>query len=91
MEMENILHIQVLTQQHGQKEHLQETGNSTHPSYPYYYHASGLNTNGIKKNIADLGGNVWEWTAEIYSAGPCVTAAADAGSSAADCPASYRS
>ena len=43
------------------------TGNSTHPSYPYYYHASGLNTNGIKKNIADLGGNVWEWTAEINS------------------------
>ena len=42
------------------------TGNSTHPSYPYYYHASGLNTNGIKKNIADLGGNVWEMTAEIH-------------------------
>ena len=33
----------------------------------YYYHASGLNQNGIKKNIADIGGNVWEWTAEIYS------------------------
>ena len=32
-----------------------------------YYHASGLNQNGIKKNIADIGGNVWEWTAEIYS------------------------
>ena len=31
-----------------------------------YFHASGLNKNGIKKNIADLGGNVWEWTAEIY-------------------------
>ena len=43
------------------------TGNSDNPSYPYYYHASGLNANGIKKNIADLGGNVWEWTAEIYS------------------------
>ena len=35
--------------------------------YPYCYHASGLNTNGIKKNIADLGGNVCEWTAEINS------------------------
>ena len=23
------------------------TGNSNNPSYPYYYHASGLNTNGI--------------------------------------------
>ena len=45
------------------------TGNSTNPSYPYYYHASGLNTNGIKKNIADLGGNVWEWSAEYYSKG----------------------
>ena len=43
------------------------TGNSNNPSYPYYYHASGLNTNGIKKNIADLGGNVWEWTSENFS------------------------
>lgn len=32
-----------------------------------YYHASGLNQNGIKKNIADLGGNVWEWTNEIFA------------------------
>ena len=45
------------------------TGNSTSPSYPYYFHASGLNSNGIKKNIADIGGNVWEWIAEIYSTG----------------------
>ena len=65
------------------------TGNSTNPSYPYYYHASGLNTNGIKKNIADLGGNMWEWTAEIYSAGR-VSRGGNAYSSAADCPASYR-
>ena len=43
------------------------TGNIAYSSYPFYYHASGLNTNGIKKNIADLGGNVFEWTAEIYS------------------------
>ena len=34
-----------------------------------YYHASGLNQNGIKKNIADLGGNVWEWSAEYYRKG----------------------
>ena len=37
--------------------------------YPYYYHASGLNISGIKKNIADLGGNVWEWSAEYYRKG----------------------
>ena len=36
-------------------------------SSPWYYHASGLNLNGIKKNVADLGGNVREWTAEVYS------------------------
>ena len=45
------------------------TGNSNSDSYPYYYHESGLNSNGIKKNIADLGGNVWEWSAEYYSKG----------------------
>lgn len=28
-------------------------------------HASGLNSNGYKKNIADMGGNFWEWTAEL--------------------------
>ena len=65
------------------------TGNSTNPSYPYYYHASGLNTNGIKKNIADLGGNMWEWTAEIYSTYR-VYRGGDAFYSTADCPASYR-
>ena len=31
---------------------------------PNIYHASGLNNNGYKKNIADLGGNLWEKTAE---------------------------
>lgn len=31
-----------------------------------YYHASGLNDGGIRKNIADLGGNVEEWTFETY-------------------------
>ena len=66
------------------------TGNSTNRSYPYYYHASGLNDNGIKKNIADLGGNVWEWTAEIYSTNR-VRRGGFADSSTADCPASYRS
>lgn len=31
----------------------------------FYFHASGLNTNGIKKNIADLAGNMWEFSAEV--------------------------
>ncbi len=31
-----------------------------------YYHASGLNEAGIRKNIADLAGNVEEWTSETY-------------------------
>ena len=65
------------------------TGNSIHPSYSYYYHASGLNTNGIKKNIADLGGNVWEWTAENYST-ESVNRGGYGGGSTAVCPASYR-
>ena len=65
------------------------TGNSTNPSYPYYYHASGLNTNGIKKNIADLGGNMWEWTAEIYSTNR-VYRGGSAYYSTADFPASFR-
>ncbi len=65
------------------------TGNSAHPSYPYYYHASGLNTNGIKKNIADLGGNVWEWTAEIYSSYR-VNRGGSANNSTTGYPASYR-
>lgn len=65
------------------------TGNSTNQSYPYYYHASGLNTNGIKKNIADLGGNMWEWTAEIYSTYR-VCRGGGAFSSAAGYPASCR-
>ena len=65
------------------------TGNSTSQSYPYYFHASGLNDNGIKKNIADIGGNVWEWTAEIYSSYR-VYRGGYAGNSTTDCPASYR-
>ena len=54
-----------------------------------YYHASGLNQNGIKKNIADIGGNVWEWTAEIYSSSR-VSRGGGASNSTAGCPASYR-
>ena len=54
-----------------------------------YYHASGFNQDGIKKNIADIGGNVWEWTAEIYS-GNRVTRGGGVYNSATDCPASYR-
>ena len=59
-------------------------GNSNSGSYPYYYHASGLNENGIKKNIADLGGNVWEWTAEIHS-----STRVDRGSNAYDSTTGY--
>ena len=65
------------------------TGNSTSPSYPYYFHASGLNDNGIKKNIADIGGNVWEWTAEIYSSSR-VYRGGGANVSSTGYPASYR-
>ncbi len=54
-----------------------------------YYHASGLNKNGIKKNIADIGGNVWEWTAEIYSS-KRVPRGGGAHDSATGYPAYYR-
>ena len=42
------------------------TGSITHTANnsTKVYHASGLNSNGIKKNIADLGGNLSEITAE---------------------------
>ena len=42
------------------------TGSTTHIANDStkVYHASGLNSNGIKKNIADLGGNLSEITAE---------------------------
>ena len=54
-----------------------------------YYHASGLNQNGIKKNIADIGGNVWEWTAEIYSGDRVYRGGVASGSTTVH-PASYR-
>ena len=54
-----------------------------------YYHASGLNQNGIKKNIADIGGNVWEWTAEICSSNR-VARGGNAYYSTTGCPASSR-
>ena len=57
-----------------------------------YYHASGLNQNGIKKNIADIGGNVCEWTAEICSSDRMgLGRGGSANYSAADSPASCRS
>ena len=44
------------------------TSNASHSeSNKVYFHAAGLNQCGIKKNIADLGGNVYEWTAENVS------------------------
>ena len=66
------------------------TSNVSHSaSNGKYYHASGLNQNGIKKNIVDIGGNVWEWTAEIYSGNP-VYRGGSAYDSTTDYPASYR-
>jgi hypothetical protein len=58
-------------------------------TWPVLYHGSGLNSNGIKKNIADLGGNVWEWTTEAYSSNRVVRGGA--GGAASNFPASYRS
>ena len=66
------------------------TENSNSNSYPYYYHASGLNKNGIKKNIADLGGNVWEWTAESYSTSERINRGGNADDNSTSSPASYR-
>ena len=45
-----------------------EEGFITHKANisPVIYHASGLNSNGYKKSIADLAGNYWEWTAETF-------------------------
>ena len=65
------------------------TGNNDGSSYPFYYHASGLNTNGIKKNIADLGGNVWEWTAEKYT-NSCIFRGGSANNTTVDWPSIYR-
>ena len=66
------------------------TSNVSHSaSNGRYYHASGLNQNGIKKNIADIGGNVFEWTAEIYSGGR-VFRGGGALFSTTEYPASYR-
>ena len=66
------------------------TSNVSHSaSNGRYYHASGLNQNGIKKNIADIGGNVWEWTAEIDDIYP-VNRGGAAHNSTTDCPASFR-
>lgn len=42
------------------------TTTSLSSTSPSFCHASGLNSNGIKKNIADLGGNLYEWVAEAY-------------------------
>ena len=69
-----------------------------------YYHASGLNAyyklansdtpvSGYPKNIADLGGNLWEWTSETYTSGSSsyrVQRGGSASASAAGSPASFR-
>ena len=69
-------------------------GEFTHPD-PYnsgyrHFHASGLNSSGYQKNIADLGGNVWEWTAEVFSDSRVYRGGA-AYNSVTIFPASYRS
>ena len=68
------------------------TGTTTSSSSdsPSHYHASGLNSNGIKKNIADLGGNVWEWTAEVYAKERRLLRGGKADGSAAEYPSAYR-
>ncbi|MBO4292940.1 MAG: hypothetical protein J5881_00915 [Clostridia bacterium] len=55
----------------------------------HIFHASGLNNNGYKKNIADLGGNVWEWTSEKFSIYRIFRACSANGSST-DYPVTYR-
>ena len=69
-----------------------------------HYHASGLNASyklansdtpisGYPKNIADLGGNLWEWTSETYTSGSSsyrVYRGGNASGSATDRPASFR-
>ena len=64
--------------------------NSISSSNPAYYHASGQNENsGYQLNIADLGGNVWEWTAEVTSSDRVYRGGSAVGSPSV-CPASYR-
>lgn len=58
---------------------------------PFYYHASGLNNNGYKKNIADLGGNLWEYTSEIANNSKIVLRGGCANWTTTDRQASYRS
>ena len=59
-----------------------------------HYHASGLNiTKGYQKNIADLGGNLWEWISEqctVNNSSYRVYRGGAAGNSATRSPASYR-
>lgn len=55
-----------------------------------YFHASGLNLNGIKKNIADLGGNMWELTSEVYNSTNCMVRGGRAGLSSKNYPSSCR-
>lgn len=58
-----------------------------------YYHASGLNEAGIRKNIADLAGNVEEWTAESYGDsenGKRICRGGTSSTSRTDMPVTYR-
>ncbi len=80
------------------------SNNSISDSNKVYYHASGLNTSyklansdtpisGYPKNIADLGGNLWEWTSETYTSGSSsgrVSRGGNANGSATGYPASCR-
>lgn len=74
---------------------LEHTANSdtASESNPRVYHASGLNSDGYQKNIADLGGNLWEWTAEattVNSSSHRVNRGGSAYNAVSSNPASYR-
>lgn len=69
-----------------------KTGSFSHvagSTSTYHYHASGINTNGIKKNIADMGGNLHEWTSEVCSSNR-INRGGNAGVSSVNHAVSYR-
>jgi len=59
-------------------------------SEPYHFHSAGANAAGIKKNIADLAGNIWEWSSEVYSSYRVMRGGAAWASDVSENPASRR-